>query len=87
MKHLVSSFQKHMGLRGVHFYNEESCNFLPWNDVFTVIKKIETKHSSHSDSFVDRLTESLANYNPDTEFLAVRQNGDTISVELYAHPG
>lgn len=84
MKHLVSSFQKHTGLRGVHFYDEEACNFLPWNDVFTFIKTIETRETSGSDSFVDKLTESLANYNPDKEFLAVRQKGDIISVELYA---
>lgn len=85
MKHLVSSFQKHTGLRGVHFYDDESCNFLPWNDVFTFIKTIENKEPERPDSFIDRLTESLANYNPDTEFLAVRQKGDVISVELYAH--
>jgi hypothetical protein len=26
----------------------------------------------------------LANYNPDSEFLAVQQNGDSVSVELYS---
>jgi hypothetical protein len=26
----------------------------------------------------------LANYDPDSEFLAVQQNGSSISVELYA---
>jgi len=82
MKHVVRSFQKHTGLRGVHFYDDESCNFLPWSDVFKFIKSLSTK--GNSDSFVDQLTESLANYDPDKEFLAVRQNGDTVSVELYA---
>lgn len=82
MRHLVRSFQQHTGLRGVHFYDEDSCNFLPWSDVFKFIKNLETK--DNPDSFVDKLAESLANYDPDTEFLAVRQNGDTISVELYA---
>lgn len=35
-------------------------------------------------SFMERLTETLANYNPDHEFLAVQQNGDSVSVELYS---
>jgi hypothetical protein len=40
--------------------------------------------SEKGTSFMDRLTESLANYNPDSEFLAVQQNGDSVSVELYS---
>lgn len=83
MKHLVNSFQQYAGYRGVHFYDEETCNFLPWNDVFLFIKSLEEKANTESDLFVERLTESLANYNPDTEFLAVCQDGETVSVELY----
>jgi len=86
MRHLVRSFQEYTGLRGVHFYDQDSCNFLPWNDVFTFIKALKTKDEMSPDPFIDKLTESLANYNPDHEFLAVRQEGDTISVELYKHP-
>jgi hypothetical protein len=35
------------------------------------------------DTFFERLTVTLANYNPDKEYLAVHQKGDTVSVELY----
>jgi hypothetical protein len=31
------------------------------------------------------LTETLANYDPNREYLAVHQHGDSVSVELYAH--
>lgn len=82
MKHLIKSFQTHVGERGCHFYDSESCNFLRWNEVFKFVDSLPTKEGA--DPFADRLTESLANYNPDTEFLAVQQNGDSVSVELYS---
>ena len=82
MKHLIQSFQSHIGERGCHFYDSESCNFLHWNEVFKFVDSLPTKEAD--DPFAERLTESLANYNPDTEFLAVQQNGDSVSVELYS---
>jgi hypothetical protein len=82
MKHLVRSFQEHIGTRGVHFYSSENVNFLNWKEVFKFVDSLPTK--SGEDPFADRLTESLANYDPDTEFLAVQQNGDSVSVELYS---
>lgn len=82
MKHLVESFQTHIGQRGVHFYDDSDCRFLMWDKVFEFINTISKKKSS--DNFSEKLAESLANYNPDSEFLAVHQAGDTVSVELYA---
>jgi hypothetical protein len=82
MKHLVRSFQKHIGTRGCHFYDSESCNFLNWKQVFEFVDSLPTKPGA--DPFADKLTESLANYDPDSEFLAVQQNGDSVSVELYS---
>lgn len=82
MKHLIKSFQTHVGERGCHFYDSESCNFLSWKEVFRFVDSLPTKREP--DLFADKLTESLANYNPDTEFLAVQQNGDSVSVELYS---
>jgi hypothetical protein len=81
MKHLVRSFQTHLGERGVHFYSEKACNFLTWKEVFQVIDVLSSKKDS---SFTDRLTETLANYDPDSEFLAVQQSGHSVSVELYS---
>ena len=82
MRHLVKSFQEHVGSRGVHFYDKEGCNFLPWSEVFYFLK--ELPNYGTIDTFSEKLAESLANYNPDCEFLAVQQDGDTVSVELYA---
>ncbi len=83
MKHLVESFQKHIGVRGVTFYTDEACNFLIWNEVLKLIETFPV--SSKTDPFAEKLTETLANYDPDCEFLAVHQKGDSVSVELYSH--
>lgn len=85
MKHLARSFQKHVGTRGCHFYDDDTCNFLTWVEVFKFLRELPKKSSE--DVFAEKLTETLANYNPDHQYLAVHQKGDTVSVELYAHPG
>lgn len=82
MKHLVRSFQSHQGLRGAHFYDADSCNFLPWSEVIQFVASFPS--DKKPDPFTEKLTESLANYNPDTEFLAVQQNGSAVSVEIYS---
>ena len=79
MKHLAKSFQEHIGIRGCHFYCEDNCNFLTWSEVFQVLGEF----TKGEDTFFESLTVTLANYNPDKEYLAVRQKGDTVSVELY----
>ncbi len=83
MKHLIRSFQTHKGERGCHFYDDENCNFLNWKEVYVFIDALPAREGT--DPFTDRLEETLANYNPDTEFLAVQQKGDAVSVELYKH--
>jgi hypothetical protein len=81
MKHLVQSFKSHVGERGCHFYDSESCNFLSWKEVFQFVDSLPS--SKGEDTFTEKLTITLANYNPDNEFLAVQQNGSSVSVELY----
>ncbi len=83
MKHLIRSFQTHKGERGCHFYDDENCNFLNWKEVYVFIDALPAREGT--DPFTDRLEETLPNYNPDTEFLAVQQKGDAVSVELYKH--
>ena len=83
MRHLIESFQKNRGRRGVTFYDDTHCNFLDWKEVYVFIDALPRKEGT--DPFTDRLEETLANYNPDTEFLAVQQKGDAVSVELYKH--
>jgi hypothetical protein len=82
MGHLVKSFEEHVGERGCHFYDSKSCQFLSWKEVFQFIDSLPP--AVQKECFSEKLIESLANYNPDTEFLAVQQNGDSISVELYS---
>jgi hypothetical protein len=82
MKHLVKSFQSHIGERGCHFYDSESCSFLNWVEVFKFVNTLPKKENC--DPFASKLEETLANYDPDTEFLAVQQNGSSVSVELYS---
>lgn len=83
MRHLVKSFQENIGVRGVHFYSEEECHFLDWKQVFQFIKALPKDRTDGQ--FSDRLTETLANYDPDREFLAVQQTRDSVSVELYSN--
>jgi hypothetical protein len=83
MRHLVKSFQSHIGERGAHFYDEDQCHFLTWSQVFQFIRTLAEKKGDE-DLFSERLAETLANYDPDTEFLAVQQNKKSISVELYS---
>lgn len=84
MKHLIHSFQAHIGSRGVHFYDDEHCNFLTWKEVFQFMESLPV---GPEDAFSEKLTDTLANYDPDKEFLAVQQKGDSVSVELYSRPG
>jgi hypothetical protein len=84
MIHLIRSFQTHVGQRGCHFNDDSACTFLNWSEVFQFISKLPLDEKISP--FTERLTESLANYDPDTEFLAVQQTGKQVSVELYSQP-
>lgn len=84
MIHLVRSFQSHIGERGCHFYDDSHCNFLTWKEVFKFIDSLPEK--SQKDQFAEKLAETLANYDPDKEFLAVHQSGSSVSVEVYSTP-
>jgi hypothetical protein len=84
MKHLVESFQKNLGIRGCHFYDDSSCNFLDWREVLDFTKAVPD--IGKEQKFTERLLDTLSNYDPDTQFLAVQHSGGTISVELYVKP-
>jgi hypothetical protein len=81
MNHLVSSFKEHLGLRGVHVYTESECKFLNWQEVLAFMGRLPDRSDP---AFSDKLVETMANYNPDKEFLAIQQVEDTVSIELYA---
>ena len=83
MRHLVKSFQTHLGTRGCHFYDDTSCNFLDWKEVLDFLKVVPD--IGKDQKFSERLLEALSNYEPDTQFLAVQQGNGTVSVELYTN--
>lgn len=81
MNHLVSSFSKHLGMRGVHAYDGTECRFLAWDEVIAFLNRLP----GHSDPlFSEKLLDTLSNYDPDMQFLAIHQDGDTVSIELYS---
>jgi hypothetical protein len=82
MKHLVQSFQENQSRRGVHFYDNEGCRFLSWDQVCQFLDNLSQKGGP--DDFQDNLMNYLANYDPEHEYLAVHQKGDSVSVELYS---
>ena len=83
MRHLVKSFQEHLGTRGCHFYDDTTCNFLDWKEVLNFLKVVPD--IGKDKKFSERLLEALSNYEPDTQFLAVQQGDGTVSVELYTN--
>ena len=76
--HLQSSFQTHLGRRGCHFYDEKKCTFLDWVEVLKFIKNLPGEPL-----FAEKLAETLANYDPQKEYLAVRESNGQVAVELY----
>lgn len=82
-KTLTLSFTQHLGERGCHFYDDHECRFLDWKEVLTFIHNYEQEGE---DPFSEKLTETLANYNPDIQFLAVKQTAKRVAVELYTKP-
>lgn len=81
MKHLTQSFEDKFGIRGVHIYNERECRFLSWSEVVAFLKD---SYGDDEVEFSERLLTTLANYNPDGEFLAVQKLEDTVSIELHS---
>jgi hypothetical protein len=81
MDHLVSSFQKHLGLRGVHIYSNEECRFLPWDEVISFLNRLPKDIDTE---FSEKLIDILSNYHPDKEFLAIHQMDSTVSIKLYS---
>ena len=87
MNHLHKSFQTHVGERGAHFYSDDECQFLTWKEVFTFLEKTaKTLEKEDHLTFTEKLSDTLSNYDPNLEFLAVKQFGSTVTVELYSSP-
>lgn len=74
---LIQSFAEHQGVRGVHFYDSTSCEFLSWSETMGAIKE------KFPESFYDKLIEAIANYDPETEFVTVSAGGGQLTIELF----
>lgn len=76
--HLTHSFAKNRGVRGVHFYDSASCEFFTWDKIFGLLDR-----SNFPGNFGDRLIETIANYDPDREFVAVSAGGGQVTIEIF----
>lgn len=75
---LTHSFTEHLGVRGVHFYDSASCEFFTWDRIFGVIGQ-----SDFPQAFSDLLVDTLANYDPDREFVAVSAGKGQLNIEIF----
>lgn len=76
--HLMQSFAKHRGVRGVHFYDSSGCEFFVWDRVFGLLGK-----SGFPATFGEKLIDQIANYDPDREFVAVSAGGGQLTIEIF----
>jgi len=74
---LINSFASNRGRRGVHFYDNKQCEFMPWDEA---MNRVEDKLPEH---FYDKLIEAVANYNPESEFVTVTAGEGQITIELF----
>ncbi len=77
---LMRSFATHKGVRGVHFYDSQSCEFKSWIDT---LRKIE--ENKLPESFTEKLIEAMANYDPESEFVTVSGGSGQLTIELFKH--
>lgn len=78
---LLRSFKTFEGLRGAHFYCQGGCRFLPWLEVIKFINDLPLEATPE---FPEKLLSILANYDPDSQFLAVGEIEGKTFIELYA---
>lgn len=80
--HLAESFDKNVGIRGAHLYSATECQFYPWLEVIHMIRQLD-KGGDYPE-FEDKLITALANYNPDTEYIALCESPDNkVTIEMY----
>ena len=74
---LLKSFAENRGVRGVHFYDSNSCEFLNWSETMGAINE------RFPETFSDKLIEAMANYDPEDEFVTVSAGGGQLTIELF----
>lgn len=76
--HLMHSFAKHRGVRGVHFYDSAGSKFFQWDRVFELLNS-----SEFPAVFNEKLIDAIANYDPDSEFVAVSAGNGQLTIEMF----
>jgi hypothetical protein len=84
---LIHSFQQQNGIRGVHFFDGEYCEFVPWDMVIEFCSKMKDRDNPSHVEFEDKLLHSMSNVNPDTEYVLCRQQGQVVTIECYRQLG
>lgn len=74
---LIQSFSKNRGVRGVHFYDSNQCEFMTWDEVMGKVRE------NLPENFYDKLIEAVANYDPNSEFVTVSAGDGQIVIELF----
>jgi hypothetical protein len=84
MRHVLDCLHKNRGTRGVTFYDEEDAFFMTWDKVVAFLAELSESTKSDDDvPFEESLLDTMSNYDPYSEFLSVRQEGLTVSIELF----
>jgi hypothetical protein len=84
---LVRSFQQQEGIRGVHFYDGEQCEFVAWDMVIEFCSKMKDGDNPAHIEFEEKLIHTMANISPDTEYVLCRQHGGVVTIECYRQEG
>lgn len=84
---LIESFQQQNGMRGVHFYDGENCEFVTWDLVVEFCKNMKDEGNPAHVEFEDKLLHTMSNICPEREFVLCRQNGGVVTIECYRAEG
>jgi len=84
---MVQSFQQQNGMRGVHFYDGEHCEFVRWNLVIEFCNRMKDDNNPSHIEFEEKLLHAMANTRPDDEFVVCRQGKEVVTIECYRHQG
>ncbi len=84
---LILSFGQQNGTRGVHFYDGEHAEFVPWNLVIEFCSRMKQDGNKSHDEFEEKLIHMMSNCDPDTEYVLCRQHGGVVTIECYRQEG
>lgn len=84
---LIKSFEQQNGMRGAHFFDGVDCEFATWDLVIEFCRRLKDEDNPAHNEFEEKLLHTIANVNPDTEYVLVRQHGDVVSIECYRLQG